>query len=76
MPPRSASKTIKRDPSWMGPAISPGEILLEEYLKPLGIGQVEAYGYGADQSPFSSRHDTPITDVTTDPIHALQQFEL
>ena len=26
----------------MGPAISPGEILLEEYLKPLGIGQVEA----------------------------------
>jgi addiction module HigA family antidote len=26
----------------MGPAIPPGEILLEEYLKPLGIGQVEA----------------------------------
>ena len=26
----------------MGPGISPGEILLEEFLKPLGIGQVEA----------------------------------
>jgi addiction module HigA family antidote len=26
----------------MVPAIPPGEILLEEYLKPLGMGQVEA----------------------------------
>ena len=26
----------------MGPAIPPGEILLEEYLKPLGVGQLEA----------------------------------
>jgi addiction module HigA family antidote len=26
---------------WLGPAI-PGEILLEEYLKPLGLGQLEA----------------------------------
>jgi addiction module HigA family antidote len=26
----------------MGPAIPPGEILLEEYLKPMGLGQVEA----------------------------------
>ena len=26
----------------MGPAIPPGEILLEEYLKPLGLGQLEA----------------------------------
>jgi addiction module HigA family antidote len=42
MPTKSASKTITRDPSWIGPAIPPGEILLEEYLKPLGIGQVEA----------------------------------
>lgn len=42
MPTRSASKTITRDPAWLGPAIPPGEILLEEYLKPLGIGQVEA----------------------------------
>ena len=38
----SASKTITRDPNWPGPAISPGEILLEEYLKPLGVGQLEA----------------------------------
>jgi addiction module HigA family antidote len=37
-----ASKTITRDANWLGPAISPGEILLEEYLKPLGLGQVEA----------------------------------
>jgi antitoxin HigA-1 len=31
-----------RDASWLGPAIHPGELLLEEYLKPLGVGQVEA----------------------------------
>ena len=42
MPTKSASKTITRDPNWLGPAIPPGEILLEEYLKPLGLGQVEA----------------------------------
>jgi addiction module HigA family antidote len=42
MPMKSASKTITRDPSWLGPAIPPGEILLEEFLKPMGIGQVEA----------------------------------
>ena len=42
MPTKSASKTITRDPSWLGPAIPPGEILLEEYLKPLGIGQLVA----------------------------------
>jgi antitoxin HigA-1 len=42
MPTKSASKTITRDPSWLGPAISPGEMLLEEFLKPMGIGQVEA----------------------------------
>ena len=35
---KSASKTITRDPGWLGPAIPPGEILLEEYLKPLGFG--------------------------------------
>src|SRR5262245_12315165 len=39
---KSASKTITRDPKWVGPAIPPGEILLEEYLKPLGLGQLEA----------------------------------
>jgi len=39
---KSASKTITRGPNWFGPAIPPGEILLEEYLKPLGFGQLEA----------------------------------
>ena len=39
---KSVSKIITRQPDWPGPAISPGEILLEEYLKPLGVGQVEA----------------------------------
>jgi antitoxin HigA-1 len=42
MPTKSASKTITRDPGWLGPAIPPGEILLEEFLKPLGIGQADA----------------------------------
>lgn len=42
MPTNSVSKTITRDPSWLGPAIPPGEILLEEFLNPLGIAQVEA----------------------------------
>ena len=42
MPSKSRSKTITRDPSWLGPAVAPGEILLEEFLKPLGLGQVEA----------------------------------
>lgn len=41
MPTKSASKTITRDASWLGPAIPPGELLLEEYLKPLGVGQLE-----------------------------------
>jgi addiction module HigA family antidote len=39
---KSASKTITRDPSWLGPAISPGEMLLEEFLKPLGVRQTDA----------------------------------
>jgi addiction module HigA family antidote len=42
MPTKSASKTITRNPEWLGAAVAPGEILLEEYLKPLGVGQVEA----------------------------------
>ena len=42
MPTKSRSKTITRDPNWLGPAIAPGEVLLEEYLKPLGISQIEA----------------------------------
>jgi antitoxin HigA-1 len=41
MPTKSVSKTIARQPDWLGPAVAPGEILLEEYLKPLGLGQVE-----------------------------------
>lgn len=39
---KSASRIITREPSWLGPAIPPGEILLEEFLKPSGIGQVGA----------------------------------
>jgi addiction module HigA family antidote len=42
MPTKSASKTITRAHDWLGPAIPPGEILLEEYLKPMGPGQVES----------------------------------
>ena len=42
MPTKWTSRTITRDPSWLGPAIHPGELLLEEYLKPLGVGQVQA----------------------------------
>ena len=42
MPTKSASKIITRDPNWLGPAIAPGELLLEDYLKPLGVGQIEA----------------------------------
>lgn len=42
MPTKSASKTLTRGPTWLGPAIPPGEMLLEEFLKPMGIGQVEA----------------------------------
>jgi addiction module HigA family antidote len=42
MPTKSASRIITREPDWLGPAIRPGEILLEEYLKPLGLGQVQA----------------------------------
>ena len=42
MPTKSSSKTITRDPNWLGPAIAPGEILLEEFLKPMGLGQLEA----------------------------------
>ena len=42
MPTKSGPRIITRNPNWVGPAIAPGEILLEEYLTPLGIGQVEA----------------------------------
>jgi addiction module HigA family antidote len=39
---KSASKMITRNPDWLGPAIPPGEMLLEEFLKPAGIGQAQA----------------------------------
>ena len=42
MPTTSESKTITRDPDWPGPAIPPGEMLLEEFLKPLGLQQAQA----------------------------------
>ena len=42
MPTKSASKTITREPNWLGPAVPPGEVLLEEFLKPMGMGQVDA----------------------------------
>jgi addiction module HigA family antidote len=42
MPSKSTSRIIARDANWLGPAIHPGELLLEEYLTPMGIGQVEA----------------------------------
>ncbi len=42
MPTTSESKTIARDPNWLGPAVPPGEMLLEEFIKPLGIRQADA----------------------------------
>lgn len=39
---KPVSKTITRDPHWLGPAIRPGEMLLEEYLKPRGLAQSAA----------------------------------
>lgn len=42
MPTMSESKIITRDPNWPGPAVPPGEMLLEEFLKPLGLQQTEA----------------------------------
>ena len=42
MPTKFSAKTITRDPATLGPAVHPGEMLLEEFLKPLGLTQVEA----------------------------------
>ena len=42
MPTKSAARTITRDPICLGPAIHPGQMLLEEYLKPLALSQIEA----------------------------------
>lgn len=38
---KSDARIIMRDPAWLGPAIHPGEMLLEEFLKPLGLTQSE-----------------------------------
>ena len=42
MPTKSVSKTITRAPNWTGPVIPPCEMLLEEFLKPLGLRQADA----------------------------------
>ena len=36
------SKHVTRRRNWMGPAMSPGEMLLREFLEPLGLQQAEA----------------------------------
>jgi addiction module HigA family antidote len=36
------ARTITRDPATLGPAVHPGEMLLKEFLQPLGLTQVEA----------------------------------
>jgi len=42
MPTRSVARTITRDPAALGPAVHPGEMLLKEFIEPLGMTQVEA----------------------------------
>ncbi len=42
MPAKSESRTVTREPHWPGPVIPPGEMLLEEFLKPLGLRQAAA----------------------------------
>ena len=42
MPTKSDARTITRDPRELGPAVHPGEMLLEEFLVPLALTQVEA----------------------------------
>ena len=37
----SASKTITRDPGELGVVVSPGEMLLEEFIRPLGLKQTD-----------------------------------
>lgn len=37
----SASKTVARDPSELGVVVSPGEMLLEELIRPLGVKQTD-----------------------------------
>lgn len=42
MPTKSDARIITRDPASLGPAIHPGEMLQEEFLKPMGLTQAEA----------------------------------
>ena len=42
MPAQSAAKAVTGDPAWLGPAVRPGEMLLEEFIEALGWTQVEA----------------------------------
>jgi antitoxin HigA-1 len=43
-----------RGPSWFGPAIPPGEILLEEFLKPMRLGPAKAaHRLGISLSDFN-----------------------
>ena len=42
MPAKSESRILTREPDWSGPAIPPGEMLIEEFLKPLGLRQATA----------------------------------
>ena len=37
-----AARTITRDPAMLGPAVHPGEMLLKDFLEPLGLTQVES----------------------------------
>lgn len=39
---KSAAKMITRDAVWLGPAVHPGAMLLEEFLKPMGLTQSDA----------------------------------
>ena len=39
---KSGARTVTRNPATLGPAVHPGEMLLEEFLKPLGLTQVDA----------------------------------
>ena len=61
------TKTIARDPRWPGPAISPGEMLREEFLQPLRLNLSEAVkslGISAnhlDESVLGKRRGTADT---------------
>ena len=39
---KTTTKVIPRDPASVGPSVHPGEILVEEFLKPLGMTQAAA----------------------------------